>query len=342
MPKRRSLTRQAGFVLWHGAQNLRYARGAPRILVVRDSRHHLIYDVLLNWLELQFPDLRARFELHTLPCRPLRWSRYALHVPWLPDPVEAWSPRAYGEAERVARACDRHGVPIVNRVDRLTNAGKSRCAALVGAAGFRTPRMARIEDVEDFRETRLGVPLPLFVREDWGHGGRMVRADTDAEVRALPVDEFARPVAVELVDVQSDDGLFRKYRYVLAGDRGIRQSIHVSKDWCVRGSPDRALYTDALREEEIDFTEGTEPLHDRFVAARENLGLDFLAFDYSLDLSGNLVVWEANPLPYLHFSVGRRHYRSLPTTRVLAALTALYFDRAAVGAPEDLTELITT
>jgi hypothetical protein len=342
MGQRRSIRRQAGFLLWHGAENLRHVRGDRRFLVVRDSRHHLIYDVVLNWLALHFPDIRAMFELHTLPCRPIRWSRYALHLPWLPDPVQEWSPSAYQQANRLARRCDQQRVPIVNRVDHLPNAGKSRAAELVAATGIRTPRMARIENFEEFRETRLGIPLPLFVREDWGHGGRLIRADSDAEVRALPVHEFTRPVAVELVDVQSDDGLFRKYRYVVCGARGIRQSIHVSQDWCVRGSPEYAIFTEALRDEEIDFTERSEPDHTRFIDARDALGLDFVAFDYSLDPRGELVMWEANPLPALHFSVGRRRYRSIPTTRVLAAMTELYLDRAGMTAPDSLTELVVT
>lgn len=335
-----SLKRRAGFVLWHAAANLRYARGDQRFLVVRDPRHHLVYDVVLHWLAYHFPDIRALFELHTLPYYSRNWSRFALHLPWLPDPVQKWSTRAYRQASWLAHRCDRLGVPVVNRVDRLANAGKSRAAELVAASGIRTPRMARIEDLDEFRETRLGIPLPLLIRADWGHGGQMVRADTDTEVRDLPVREFERPIAMEFVDVQSDDGLFRKYRYVLCGDRGIRQSMHVSRGWCVRGSPEHSVFTEALRDEEIGFIEQAEPHHGDLVAAREALGLDFVAFDYSLDRKGELVVWEANPLPALHFSVGRRRYRSTPTTRVMAALTTLYLERAGMAVPDSLADLI--
>jgi hypothetical protein len=328
--------------LWDATQNHRWVQGDRRFLVVRDPAYEpLFYDVLLNWLALYFPEIRGLFELRAFPCRVWDWKRYALHVPWLQDPVQAWSPETYALANSLAAQCDAHGVPVVNRVDRLTNAAKSTGAELIRTAGMRTPLMARIDDKEEFRQTRLGIPLPLFVREDWGHWGRMVRADTDAEVRDMALDGFVRPVAVELIDVRSPhDGLFRKYRYVVAGEVGVPQTLHVSRDWCVRGDVSQAVFTDALRDEEVAYTTGVEPNHARFVAARQALGLDFIAFDYSFDADGDAVVWEANPHPVFHFTAGRREYRGPPTARALAAMTKLYLDRAGMHVPDTLEGML--
>ena len=325
--------------LWDALQNQRYTRGERRFLVVRDPRSPFVYDLLLHWLAAYFPEVRAAFELHPLPWRVRDWSRYALHVPWLQDPVQATSPVLYRAANRLAQQCDRHHVPIINRVDRLANAAKSTAARAIAATGLRTPVMARIDDVEEFRRTRLGVPLPLFVREDWGHGGALLRADTEAEARALPIETLRRPVAVELVDVRDvRDGVYRKYRYVVAGDVGIAQTMHVSREWVTRGS--EALRLDGLREEEIAFTRRPEPNHERFVAAARALGLDFVAFDYGVDRDGTTVVWEANPYPFLHFISGRSHYRAASTTRVLAAMAKLYLDRAGMEVPEGLVHAV--
>lgn len=334
----------ARIALWDRIQNRRYTRGERRFLVVRDPRSPFVYDLLLHWLAAYFPDVRAAFELHPLPCRIRDWSRYALHVPWLQDPVQATSPALYRAANRLAAQCDRHDVPVINRVDRLANAGKSAAASVIAATGLRTPKMARIESVAEFRRSRLGVPLPLFVREDWGHGGALLRADTDAEARALPIESLRRPVAVELVDVRDPrDGLYRKYRYVVAGDVGIPQTLHVSPDWVTRGDAilsTPALRTDALRDEELAYTRRQEPDHERFVAAARALGLDFVAFDYGVDRAGATVVWEANPYPFLHFIAGRGHYRAASTTRVLAAMTKLYLDRAGMAVPEGLAHAV--
>lgn len=319
------------------ARNRRTLRGGRRILVVRHpQRNPYFYELLLDWLASQHPELRALFELRPLPWLVRDWSRYALLVAWLQDPVQAWSKLAYRLALRLSQGCDRHGVAVVNRVERLANAGKSSGARLIAGAGFRTPRSELVTDAERFRDTRLGVPLPLFVREDWGHGGAMLRADSQAELRALPIERLARPVACELIDVKSPDGLFRKYRYTVAGDVGIRQSVHFQHHWVVRGT--HSEWSEALCDEEIAFIRGPEPEHARFVAAREALGLDFVAFDYSVDRTGRLVVWEANPYPLLHFIDGRCSYRNAPTTRVLAAMARLYLERAGMGVPERLRE----
>jgi hypothetical protein len=316
-------------------KNARFVRGDRRFLVLRDPCVSPgFYSVLLHWLEDAFPALRTHFELRVLPCRVGDWSRYALHLPWLQDPVEAWSPMAYRFADRLARACDAHGIPVVNRVDRLANAGKASAARRVAGAGFRTPRMALIEDAAAFRATRLGLALPLFVREDWGHGGSFQRADTDAEVRSLSLRGMRRPVAVELVDVRSPDGLYRKYRTFVAGGEVVRQTLHVGTGWCVRGG--ETVYTDALRDEEVEFTSRAVPDPARWVAAREALGLDFVAFDHSVTAAGETIVWEANPFPYLHFVGGRREYRRAPTERVLAAMTRLYLSRAGLPVPSEL------
>jgi hypothetical protein len=307
--------------------------GDRRFLVVRDPVYEpLFYDVVLNWLALYLPAVRGLFELRTFPCRVRDWDRYALHVPWLQDPVQQWGPRTYELANRLAAECDLHGVPVVNRVDRLLNAAKSNGARRIAEAGLRTPRMALIGDQDEFRETRLGIPLPLFVREDWGHWGPMLRADTEAEVRNLPLHGFARPVAVELIDVRDPaDGLYRKYRYVVAGEVGVPQTLHVSREWAVRGDIEHAVFNESILDEELSYIGSPVPDHDKFVAAREALGLDFVAFDYSLDSDGRPVVWEANPYPSFHFSLGRRHYRGGPTARALAAMTRVYLERAGMA-----------
>jgi hypothetical protein len=334
-----TLHRYVPLATWNAVVNKRYARGRERFLIVNDPVAPFFYNVLLDWLASHFPEIRARFELHTLPTYIRDWSRYSLHVPWLQDPVQATSPSRYRLAVRLAERCDEHGIPIVNRVERLTNATKSRASSLIAKAGLRTARMARIEDEQEFRETRLGIPLPLLVREDWGHQGHPIKIHTEKELRALQLGRFRRPVAVEFIDVRGSDGLYRKYRYVVAGEVGVPQSLHVSRDWCVRGSPRKSIYTEELREEEIAYLNRAEPHHERFVAARAALGLDFVAFDYSIDTGGEPVVWEANPFPYMHLLTGRRSYRAPATERALAAMARLYLERAGSEVPERLMDL---
>jgi hypothetical protein len=296
----------------------------PEFLVVRrfQLRTHF-YEVVLRWISDNFPAYRPLFRIHHLPCRVPRSRSIVLHIPWLQDPVQRWSEMRYRQANRLAAECDALGIPVVNRVDRLINASKSVGARLMTDVGIRTPRTVPITDVEEFRETYLGVGLPLFVRDDWRHGSEMIRADTRDEVHRIPLERFSRPVAVELIDLPGrDDRLYRKYRYVAAGDIGVSHHLQMSRDWITRG--DNRETSLVAREEELAYIAKPDPNHATLQRARDRLGLDFLAFDYSYDYSGQMVVWETNPYPYIRFSTKSLTYRNEALHRTVAAMLALY------------------
>ena len=143
------------------------------------------------------------------------------------------------------------------------------------------------------------------------------------DVHDLQLARFSRPVAVEFIDTRTvADGLYRKYRYVAAGDEGVSQSMHVQRDWLVRGR--KCVFSDELKDEELAYISTSNENHEKLQHARRALELDFVAFDYSYDRDGELIVWEANPYPYLHFSKGNRRYRLASLERVLAAIVKLY------------------
>ena len=321
-------------------RNRRWVRGTDRVLVVREaSRIPEFYDVILDWIEQHVPEIRPRFELRVLPCRIADWSLYALHVPWLQDPVESWSQKAYDRACALAGECDRRGIAVVNRVDRLRNAMKLEAATRLSRAGIPIPAMRLVEDRREFHATRYGLRLPLFVREDAGHGGPMLRADTDAELRALPLERFQRPVAVELIDVRSpEDGLCRKYRYVVAGRVGVPHHMQATEGWITRGTI--RAHTPATQAQEQAYIGRPDPRHELFQRARRILGFDFVAFDYGFDQRGRLVVWEANPYPHLHMPQGRLSYLAPAMDRTLAAVVHLYLERAGVEIPQRLQDIL--
>ena len=164
--------------------NRRHATAPKRFLVVRHGgKGPRFYNVILDWVTRTLPDLRALFELRQLPCRIRDFSPYLLHIPWLQDPVQQWSAKAYRQANALAETCDECRIPVINRVDQLMNAAKSTGARLIASTGIRTPEAVLITDVDEFKQTMCGMKLPLLVREDWGHGGLVCRADKPADVR---------------------------------------------------------------------------------------------------------------------------------------------------------------
>jgi hypothetical protein len=318
--------------LWYQdfQSNRRYATAKKKILVVRHPHKNPgFYNIILDWLAEELPGIRALFELRQITCRVPDWSSYILHIPWLQDPVQQWSPKAYLQAKRLAAKCDEKEIPIINRVENLLNVTKSNGSLRIASAGIRTPRTIVIENIDDFKETLLGLSLPLIVREDWGHGGSMYRADRMDQIRKMDLASFSRPIAVEFLDTQNKvDGLYRKYRYIAAGDEGVTASLHVQKSWIVRGS--NCEFSKALRDEELAFINNSDPNHKILQRARRALDLDFVAFDYSYDHTGQLVVWEGNPYPTIHFSKGSRTYRKPAVQRTLAAIVKMYLKKSGI------------
>jgi hypothetical protein len=309
--------------------------GETFLVVHHRSTYCGFNDDVLDWIAVNLPDERPRFRLKALPYDLRDTDHDRVLIPWLQDPVEAWSPRTYVQAMALTQACERRGIPVVNRVDRLARAGKFEGAALMRAAGLRVPRVARITDVAAFRENRLGIPLPLFIREDVGHQGEMIRADTPAEVRALPIERFKSPVAIELIDLfDPRDRLYRKYRYVVSGERGVPHHMQASATWITRGGG--RIVDERTRNEELRYIGASSPYHAAFLRASQALGLDFVAFDYSIDADGQPVVWEANPYPFLQFSRTYLAYRNEAMHRTMAILVALYYERAELPLPDAL------
>jgi hypothetical protein len=304
-----------------------------RVLIVRHRKYQRpFFDVILKWVKANIPELASLFDVRDLPVRVRDWSPYALHVAWLQDPVQEWSPAAYDHANELAAECDARGIPVLNRVDRLLNATKSRGAELMCSTGVATPRMARITNPREFERSLLGLSLPLFIREDWGHSRNVFRVDAPADLPLIPWVTFQRPVAIEIVDVRNPrDGLHRKYRYVATGDIGVSHHVQTSAEWITRG--ENRVITAESRDEELHYITQPDANHDALQRARRALGLDLVAFDYGYTPEGRMIVWEANPFPTIVFGTRRLIYRNPAIHRTILAIVRLYLVAAGIAVP---------
>jgi hypothetical protein len=204
-------------------------------------------------------------------------------------------------------------------------------------AGVRVPRMALVRQPEEFQETLSGLRLPVFIREDWGHDRNLQRIGTREDLQQIAWSSFKRPLAVELVDVRSPaDGLYRKYRYVVAGELGISHHLHISRDWITRGE-DRLLNAHTRREE-LKYISHDDPNHITLQRARKALGLDLAAFDYGYTSGGEMIVWEANPFPHFLFSTKSLMYKNPAMHRTMMAILHMYFSIAGLPVPAEVNE----
>ena len=149
-----------------------------------------------------------------------------------------------------------------------------------------------------------------------------------------------RPVAAEFIDVRDPrDGLYRKYRYIVAGPFAVPRHLIVSRTWEVRAA--QRLRNRETRDEEIAYLEHPEPNHMLFHRIQQSLRLDLVAFDYSYDAQGQLVIWEANPYPGLDYAKGPDvEYTRAYVERSFAAVTAMHLDAGGLELPERIEQML--
>lgn len=330
----KGVVRQLPCTVRDAVRNRRFVRGNRRVLVVRHAgRRPNAGADFLDWLQRRFPDVRARFELSLLPCRLRDWSPYVLCAAWLPDPVGQWSPKAYAQARELEETCRREGISVINPVACASRSVKSVRAKFLKAAGIRTPRAIPIENAEHFRSTIAALGLPLIICEDGGHGQPRTLLRSLADIARVDFRRYRRPVAVQFINVcQPRDRLFRSYRYLAAGEIGVAQRLVASTWW--EAQPAARIVTPQIRQEEAAYLAAPDPNHHRLQRARQALGLDVVAFDYSYDRAGRMVVWDANPLVDVTYPRRPALRYTLPAVeRSFAALAKTYLTGAGLEVP---------
>ena len=292
------------------AHNAVLAKGQSKILIVRDFAWGAEYnDHFISWARTQHPGFGTRLRLARLPAFDEDLSDVALLVPWLQDPLKEAFPTIYKHALQLQKRCQAMGIPVINPIERLSNSIKSRALPLLASCGARAAKVEIINDVQDFCRSP-SLEFPFFIRDDYEHGcpTRLIQAPADLDT--VDWSQWCHPIAVEFIDTRCSDGYYRKYRYYLFGDIGQSRHLVVSGDWNVRAQvrvKDPAFDTD-----EWEFFSKPNPHHDLFNKLRRALGYDFVAFDYAIDLAGNVVVWEPNPFPIVYNGAtpqgSRSHY----------------------------------
>jgi hypothetical protein len=318
------------FAVRDAARNRRWTGSQARFLILRFSgKDPYFHDYFLNWLQTELPAIRARFELRLLPCHVRDWTPYLVCAPWLQDPVSDWlPPGARKRLQTIERECDARGIAVINRVRNLDRAVKSHAAGIIAGMGVRTPRVTRISDAQMLQRDPRGLEFPLIIREDRKHAAPTCLVEKPSQLREVPWHSFRHPVAANFIDVRNPaDGLYRKYRYLAAREFGVPRHLIVSQSWEVR-APQR-LRTPATQREELAYLEHPDPNHAVLQEMRAAMQLDLVAFDYSYDAEGRLVVWEANPYPNLSYPKGADVAYTRPyVERSFAAVAAMYLSAA--------------
>jgi hypothetical protein len=240
----------------------------------------------------------------------IEWEMYN---PWLPPPslskygaALCWS-RGHRRknfifhARRFESLCAAEGLPVINSIRGCTD-NHSTALGVWRRHGIPCANFIIFRQIH-----QIALEYPLILRVDSLHQGMqtyLVQNPIEAEAAAaeqerrsleeypskdahLPLD-----LAVRFVDTRYPDGLYRKRRCFVVGERVIPRQAAASRNWLVNLGHCEIL-ENAIEEDRI-FREHGECNADLVRQAALLTGSEISAVDYTVRPDGRYIFWEVN------------------------------------------------
>jgi tetratricopeptide (TPR) repeat protein len=244
------------------------------------------------------------------------------------DQTEALLPLAVGLVDRL-------GKPTVNDPRKIQRTTRDSIALLLhGIPGCRIPKALRHKAGADCSPAALQAALafsqPLLARPVGTHGGDDFEKIEDPVALAAFLSQ--RPdrdhYLIEYIDYRSDDGYFRKYRFIFVDGEILPYHLCIADDWKVHHiSTDMANQPWMQREEAAFLNDPTAVFspaqYQALHTIRQRIGLEYCGIDCALDSSGNLVVFEANASMLVHGRNEEFPYKMPAVQRIKLAFEAM-------------------
>ncbi|MEM9781401.1 MAG: hypothetical protein AAF899_02890 [Pseudomonadota bacterium] len=213
---------------------------------------------------------------------------------------------AQAMAETIAK---RAQVPVLNPPAEILKTTRVAIARLLdGIEGLVVPKIvnARCDPRRAASAARRLVEqlgLPMIVRSVNEHGGRnMSLCMTVKEVQtALTMFEGKPFYAIEYVDTQVEQGVWRKFRMAFIDGAPFAHKLQFGETWNVHGPGWYEIFerrADLVEEETRFVDDGPGYLGPEAMATldaiRKRIDLDFFGVDFAFDSAGKMVLFEAN------------------------------------------------
>lgn len=219
--------------------------------------------------------------------------------------------------QRVGKLIKSSPHPVLNAPDRITLLSRDGVSELLKSTpGVEIPITARIDRhglQQIYRGEKSITALlgegdfPLIIRPLGSHAGEgLARIDNPAAIadylNAMPGEEFN---VARFVDYRGPDGLYRKARVVLIDGKPFACHLALSENWMIHYKNAGMTESAAKRAEEAsfmaNFDEGFARKHqEAFRLIGERLGLDYLIIDCGETPEGELLIFEADNLGFIH------------------------------------------
>lgn len=196
---------------------------------------------------------------------------------------------------RISEQCEELGIPLVNPY--------SARRLLRHSFGLRRWKEEGIPcadfEIIDGRDD-ITLEPPVIVRADGGshstHDCYLAHSQEDLDRIFAEREGSERPpltLVIRFLENAYSDGLYRKRRSFIIGDRLLTRQQLLSDHWVVKLC--HTLGTEQAIEEDRRFHADGEEEEELVIRAGKALGADVMALDYTRKEDGSYLFWEANP-----------------------------------------------
>jgi tetratricopeptide (TPR) repeat protein len=230
---------------------------------------------------------------------------------------------------------ERLGKPTINDPRKIQRTTRDMVAELLtGIEGCRIPKISRQQAGTELSVESLRAALPqatsILVRPVGTHGGddfdKIDGADELASYLAKPAgtDRYF----IEYADYRSADGFFRKYRFIFVDNQVLPYHLAICDDWKVHHVNTDMANQNWMQDEEAAFlNDPTLVFNERHYRAlreiQKRIGLEYFGIDCSVDINGELLVFEVNASMLVHDDNAEFPYKNPAVYRIKAAFDAM-------------------
>jgi glutathione synthase/RimK-type ligase-like ATP-grasp enzyme len=232
------------------------------------------------------------------------------------------------------------GSPVINPPQLIAGTGRDavakRLAQLPGCCVPQTRLYSAAELAAVVKGTsQESLTFPVLVRPAGAHGGDNFEkfedpAQLEAFVNRLNASSY---YLTSFVDYRSNDGYFRKYRFVCVGDEILPYHLAIDDKWKVHHVTTSMATHAWMQNEEQAFLEDPWRVFGAtqrvaLQSIRDAIGLDYFGIDCGLARDGAIVVFEVNASMLVHGNNQRFPYKTKAVERIKQAFQALLERRA--------------
>jgi tetratricopeptide (TPR) repeat protein len=230
---------------------------------------------------------------------------------------------------------ERIGKPVVNSPRLIADTGRDSIARrLAGIRGCRTPqtRFFAAHELEALQAGNVHPPLsfPLLARPAGTHGGKnFEKMDNPSRLSAF-LGRHGRcgHYLTPYVDYRSEDGFFRKYRFIFVNDEILPYHLAIGDGWKVHHATTPMANRPWMQVEEQRFLDDPWRVFGSMQQAallsmRDAIGLDFFGIDCGLDREGAVVMFEVNACMLVHGNNEAFPYKTAAVERIKKAFHSM-------------------